>query len=93
MQVTGSSSFSSYGFRIGAAEGYGSSDGVEYAYALSTHQWYGVYEVAVFIRAVRILISVSVAVANTPLHLREGKGDILEQLCRRWRKMVSAATD
>ena len=53
MRVIGSP-FSSDGSCIDAAEGCGSSDGVEYTYALSTHLWYGVYEVTVYICAVRV---------------------------------------
>ena len=53
MRVTGLSC-SSDGSRIGAAEGRGSSEGVEYSYTLSSHSWYGVYEVTVYIRAVRV---------------------------------------
>ena len=59
---------STYGSRIGAAEGRGSSNGVEYSYTLSTHLWYGVYEVNVSIRAVRISTLISVAVARAPLY-------------------------
>ena len=61
--------------RLGAAEGRGSSDGVEYSYTLSSHLWYGVYEVTVSVRAVRILTFVSAAVAHTPLCVRCGESE------------------
>ena len=70
MRVTGLAlSSRGYGSRLGPAEGRGESNGVEYSYTLSRHLWYGVYEVTVSIRAVRISTSVSAAVAHTPLYI------------------------
>ena len=72
MRVEGTS-YSSYGFRLGAVEGRGESDGVEHSYVLSKHLWYGVYEVTVSVHAVGILNLDSAAVAHTPFYSRRGK--------------------
>ena len=74
MQVTGSFFFE-LPFCIGAAEGRGSSNGVDYSYVLSTYLWYGVYEVSVSVCAVRILTFVLVLVARTPFYVRLGESE------------------
>ena len=74
MQVTGSFFFELPSC-IGAAEGRGSSHGVAYSYMLSSYLWYGVYEVAVSVCAVRILIFVITAVARAPCCVRLGKSE------------------